>query len=56
MKCRECKGKLEIRRSCSRVRLQCRDCRREYQIHEVADQLDAETEEKLGWYTSLIYD
>jgi DNA-directed RNA polymerase subunit M/transcription elongation factor TFIIS len=56
MQCKECEGKLEVARSCWRVRLRCRKCGHEYQIHEVADQLDRETEEKLEQYTCIIYD
>ncbi len=56
MKCKECSGKLEILRMCRKVRMQCQKCRKEYQIHEVADQLDKETEDMLARYTSIIYD
>ena len=56
MQCKKCDGKLEVLRMCRRVRLVCTKCRREYQIHEVADRLDAETEAKLELYTSIIYD
>jgi len=43
-------------RRCRRVRLKCKACRHKYQIHEVADQLDAETEDLLANYTCIIYD
>jgi len=56
MKCKECEGLLEVERRCRRVRMRCKECGREYQIHEVADQLDAETEEILASHTALIYD
>ena len=56
MKCKKCKGRLEILRMCRKVRMQCKDCGAEFQIHEVADQLDSETEEILERYTSIIYD
>ncbi len=56
MKCKECQGKLEVARSCWRVRMRCQKCGHEYHIHEVADQLDAETEEILSRYASIIYD
>jgi hypothetical protein len=56
MKCKECKGKLEILRMCRKVRMHCKGCGKEYQIHEVADQLDRETEEMLARYTTIIYD
>ena len=36
--------------------MQCKKCGEEYQIHEVADQLDRETEDMLARYTSIIYD
>lgn len=32
------------------------DCKKEYQIHEVANELDEETEEILARYTSIVYD
>lgn len=56
MQCKECKGKLEVVRMCGRVRMKCTKCSRQYQIHEVADQLDAETEEILSRWTAIIYD
>ena len=57
MQCKKCnKGKLEVARSCWRVRLKCEKCHHEFQIHEVADILDEETEELLSRYTSIIYD
>ncbi len=43
-------------RKCRKVRMQCKECGSEYQIHEVADQLDRETEELLQRYTAIIYD
>jgi uncharacterized protein (DUF983 family) len=57
MQCRKCKkGKLEVARSCWRVRLRCQKCGTEYQIHEVASDLDDETAAILERYTVLIYD
>jgi len=56
MKCRKCAGKLEVHRSCRRVRLRCTRCSKEYQIHEIASDLDKETEEILERYTVIIYD
>ncbi|BCL60512.1 hypothetical protein DGMP_12050 [Desulfomarina profundi] len=56
MKCKQCAGKLEVHRSCRRVRLRCTLCGKEYQIHEVAADLDRETEEVLERYTAIIYD
>lgn len=56
MHCKKCHGKLEIARSCRRIRMRCTRCRQEYHIHEVADQLDRETEKQLESYTTIIYD
>ena len=56
MQCRKCEGKLEVSRQCRRIRLKCRNCGQEYQIREVAADLDAETEEQLERYTCIIYD
>lgn len=56
MPCKKCQGPLEVSRSCRRVRMRCRRCGHEFQIHEVADILDEETEEILSRYTALIYD
>ncbi len=56
MKCKKCNARLEIARACRRIRMRCTRCGHEYHIHEVADQLDPETEEKLACYTSIIYD
>ena len=56
MECKKCQGKLEVARSCRRVRMRCQKCGHEFQIHEVADILDDETEEILSRYTALIYD
>lgn len=41
---------------CRRIRLRCNDCHKEYHIHEVASDLDRETEEILERYTAIIYD
>jgi len=56
MRCKECRGRLEVLRMCRRVRMKCDKCGREYRIHEVADQLDPETEEILSRYTAIVYD
>lgn len=56
MKCRECSEKLEVLRMCSRVKMRCTGCKREYHIHEVASDLDIETEKILEKYTAIIYD
>jgi hypothetical protein len=56
MICRKCNGRLDILRVCSRVFMQCADCKHKYSIHEVLDQLDSETEKLLNCYTCLVYD
>ncbi|XOF33470.1 MAG: dual CXXC motif small (seleno)protein [Candidatus Electrothrix sp. YB6] len=56
MRCKKCAGELEVHRQCRRVRLKCRSCKQEYQIHEVAEDLDDETEKLLERYTCIIYD
>ena len=56
MQCKKCSAKLEVHRQCRRVRMRCTGCKREYQIHEVASDLDPETEEQLEKYTAIIYD
>ena len=56
MQCPECQGELEVVRSCRKVRMRCRQCHREFHIHEVADILDEATEELLARYPSIIYD
>jgi len=56
MKCQHCGEKLEVVRRCRQVRLKCRGCKKEYQVHEVAADLDQATEDLLANYTSIIYD
>ncbi len=56
MKCRKCDHKLEVLRQCKKVRLRCSGCGHEYHIHEVASELDRETEEQLARYTAIVYD
>lgn len=56
MQCKKCGHKLEVSRQCRKVRLRCCDCKQEYQIHEVATDLDAETEKLLERYTCIVYD
>ena len=56
MKCKKCCGKLEVLRLCSRIRMRCTNCGKEFLIHEVADQLDPQTEEILEKYNVIIYD
>ncbi|SDO97578.1 hypothetical protein SAMN05660330_01496 [Desulforhopalus singaporensis] len=41
---------------CRKVRMRCTSCGKEYQIHEVASELDRKTEEILERYTAIIYD
>ena len=55
MQCKKCEGKLEVARSCWRVKMRCMRCGLEYEINEVAHELDAETEEILARYPSIIY-
>ena len=56
MKCCQCDAKLEVVRRCRQVAMKCSGCGREYQIHEVAADLDQETEAILECYTCIIYD
>ncbi|MCD6389523.1 MAG: hypothetical protein J7L69_08925 [Desulfobulbaceae bacterium] len=56
MQCKKCKGELEVARSCRRVRLRCTSCQQEYQIHEVASELDDKIVSILEKYTAIIYD
>ena len=56
MTCKKCNGKLDVVRMCRKVRLRCKRCLHEYQVHEIAEQLDSKTEAILGQYTSIIYD
>ncbi|MBE0583846.1 MAG: hypothetical protein IH612_08765 [Desulfofustis sp.] len=56
MKCPQCHGDLEVLRSCRQIRMRCTFCGRQYALHEVADQLDEETELILEKYNAVIYD
>lgn len=56
MQCEKCGDTLEVVRRCRQVRLRCRGCLKEFQVHEVAARLDSETEEELSKYTAIIYD
>lgn len=56
MKCKECDHQLKVLRRCRQVRLQCCGCKKEYQIHEIAAELDPETEAELERFTCIIYD
>ncbi len=56
IKCKECSAELEIQRLCRQIRLRCSGCNRLYRIHEIAADLDPETEKLLEKYTVIIYD
>jgi hypothetical protein len=56
VKCKECGKTLKVHRRCRQVRLKCSGCQKEYQIHEVAAELDRETEMELERFTCIIYD
>ncbi|MDJ0622632.1 MAG: dual CXXC motif small (seleno)protein [Desulfocapsaceae bacterium] len=56
MKCKKCSGKLEVYRACRKVAMRCTLCNQEYQIHEIASELDQQTEELLERYSAIIYD
>ena len=47
---------MEVLRACWKVRLKCTECGKEFHVHEVYDRLDAESEELLANYPSIIYD
>ena len=56
MKCKKCSAQLEVQRMCRKIRMRCTGCNHEYQIHEIADELDRENEKILEKYTTIIYD
>lgn len=56
MRCKRCGETLEVIRRCQQVKLCCQGCSHEYQIHEVAAELDPETEAVLENYPCIIYD
>ncbi|WP_167332855.1 dual CXXC motif small (seleno)protein [Desulfogranum japonicum] len=56
MKCKKCEGTLQVHRRCRKIRLKCDRCQHEYHIHEVAADLDAQTEAQLERFTAIIYD
>ncbi len=56
MTCPRCDGHLELLRTCSRLRMRCSACNEEFRIHEVADQIDQQTEELLDRFNAIIYD
>lgn len=41
---------------CGLVKMRCTGCGQEYHIHEIAQDLDPETEEILERYNAIIYD
>lgn len=56
MTCPRCEGRLELLRTCSRLRMLCSVCGKEFRLHEIADQIDTETEEMLNRFNAIIYD
>jgi DNA-directed RNA polymerase subunit M/transcription elongation factor TFIIS len=56
MECKKCGGRLEVLRACWKIGMKCGKCNTEFHIHEVSDQLDAETEALLEQFPSIIYD
>lgn len=58
MQCRQCghNSKMEIVRRCKQVRLRCEKCGWEHRIHELAAELDPETEKLLEQHNCIIYD
>jgi len=56
MKCKKCSSQLEVYRACRKVAMRCTHCKQEYQIHEIAGELDQETEKLLERYNAIIYD
>ena len=57
MQCRQCgHKKLTVVRRCKQVRLRCENCGKEHRIHELATELDPETEKLLEQYNCIIYD
>ena len=56
MKCGKSGEQLHVLRRCRQVRLQCTGCKQEYQIHEVASELDPAMEAELERFTCIIYD
>jgi uncharacterized Zn finger protein len=57
MQCKECgQEKLDVVRRCRQIRLRCARCGREHRIHELAAELDQETEKLLERWNAIIYD
>lgn len=57
MQCKRCgHDKIEVVRRCRQVRLRCQSCGKEHKIHELAAELDEETEKLLERHNSIIYD
>lgn len=56
MKCKECQEALVLFKFCQGIQMRCTGCGRRFSIHEVIDQLDAETEKMLERYNAIIYD
>jgi uncharacterized Zn finger protein len=57
MQCKRCgHDKIEVVRRCRQVRLRCQSCGKEHKIHELAAELDKETEKELERHNSIIYD
>ncbi len=56
MKCKKCQGILEVHRVCRGISMRCRQCNSRFQISEVVDQLDEETELLLEKYNVIVYD
>ena len=56
MKCEKCSGQLEVYRACRKIAMRCSQCGQEYQIHEIAHELDEQTEKLLEQYNVIIYD
>jgi DNA-directed RNA polymerase subunit M/transcription elongation factor TFIIS len=56
MKCKKCHGILEVHRVCRGISMRCRQCNSRFQISEVVDQLDEETELLLEKYNVIVYD
>lgn len=57
MQCKQCgHEKLELVRWCKQIRLRCQNCGREHRIHELAAELDKETEKLLERHNCIVYD
>lgn len=49
MRCPDCEGPLEARRTCLEVRLACDRCQRSWRMEELAARMDDDFEEELGF-------